>query len=69
MKLGEMNWPDIRDLDKERLVAVYPIASFEQHGHHLPMLTDTIQLDAMVERMNDRNAERMMENLKMISEA
>ena len=45
-------------MDKERVVAVYPIASFEHHGHHLPLLTDTIQLDAMVEGMNDRARER-----------
>ena len=60
MKLGEMNWPDIRDMDKERVVAVYPIASFEQHGHHLPLLTDTMQLDAMVEGMNDRAGDRIV---------
>ncbi len=59
MKLGEMNWPDIRDLDKERLVAVYPIASFEQHGLHLPMLTDTIQLDAMVDAMDLKIGDRI----------
>lgn len=52
MKLGEMNWPDVRNLNKERVVAVYPIASFEQHGLHLPLLTDTIQLDAMVDGMD-----------------
>jgi creatinine amidohydrolase/Fe(II)-dependent formamide hydrolase-like protein len=60
MKLGEMNWPDIRDLDKERLVAVYPIASFEQHGLHLPLLTDTIQLDAMVEDMDAKIGDRVV---------
>ena len=60
MKLGEMNWPDIRDLDKGRLVAVYPIASFEQHGLHLPMLTDTIQLDAMVDAMDAKIGDRIV---------
>ena len=60
MKLGEMNWPDIRDLDKGNLVAVYPIASFEQHGLHLPLLTDTIQLDALVERMDGRLSSRIV---------
>lgn len=60
MKLGEMNWPDIRDMDKERYVAVYPIASFEQHGHHLPLLTDTIQLNAMVEGMEQNVGDRIV---------
>ena len=67
MILGEMNWPDIRDMDKERVVAVYPIASFEHHGHHLPLLTDTIQLDAMVEGMNDRARERRTGRIRCLS--
>ncbi len=54
MKLGEMNWQDIRLLDKERLVAVYPIASFEQHGPHLPLLTDTMETTEMVNRLDQR---------------
>ena len=45
MKLGEMNWPAIRELDKGRVIAVFlMIASFEQHGMHLPLLTDTIEI-------------------------
>ena len=40
MKLGEMTWPEVAALDKSNLVAVYPIAAFEQHGPHLPLSTD-----------------------------
>ncbi len=54
MKLGEMNWPDIQDLDRDRLVAVYPIASFEQHGPHLPLLTDTMETTEIVNRLDQR---------------
>lgn len=60
MKLGEMNWPAIADLDKTRLVAVYPIASFEQHGLHLPLLTDTIQTEAVADALNDRIGDRIV---------
>jgi creatinine amidohydrolase len=41
-------------------VAVYPIASFEQHGHHLPLLTDTLQCDAIVGGMEDRVGDRIV---------
>jgi creatinine amidohydrolase len=52
MKLGEMRWPEIRDLDKSGVVAVFPIASFEQHGHHLPLLTDTLETQGIVDRLD-----------------
>ena len=54
MKLGEMNWPDIKELDREHLVAVYPIAAFEQHSLHLPLLTDTIESEGIVARLDQR---------------
>ena len=54
MKLGEMSWPEVKMLDKSDLVAVYPIAAFEQHGPHLPFLTDTMETDEVIERLNRR---------------
>ncbi len=49
-----MNWPDIQKLDREGLVGVYPIASFEQHGPHLPLLTDTLETAEIVNRLDQR---------------
>jgi creatinine amidohydrolase len=54
MKLGEMTWPELKALDKSNLVPVYPIASFEQHGHHLPFLTDTMETQEIVDRLDQR---------------
>ena len=54
MKLGELTWPEVKELDKEKLVPVYPIASFEQHGPHLPLLTDTLETADIVERLDRR---------------
>ncbi|MBI4530574.1 MAG: creatininase family protein [Candidatus Latescibacteria bacterium] len=54
MKLGELSWPDVAQLDKGRVVAVYPIASFEQHGPHLPFLTDTLEVTEIIERLDQR---------------
>ena len=50
MKLGEMNWPTISELDKGSVVAVFPIAPFEQHGLHLPLLT--IETTGIVDRLD-----------------
>ena len=40
MFLGERNWTEIPDLTDK--VVVVPTGSLEQHGHHLPLLTDTM---------------------------
>ena len=46
---------EARDLDAA--VAVLPIAAVEQHGAHLPLGTDAILADAMVEAVTSRLAE------------
>lgn len=48
MQYGERNWTEIPDLT--RLVAVVPLGSLEQHGHHLPLLTDSMIGDEIVRR-------------------
>jgi creatinine amidohydrolase len=40
MHLGERGWTEI-DAVKDRVV-VLPLGSLEQHGHHLPLLTDSM---------------------------
>ena len=54
MKLGEMTWPDAKALDRSNIVPVYPIASFGQHGPHLPFLTDTLETEEIVKRLERR---------------
>jgi len=36
---GEMTWPEVRDLDKDRVVLI-PVGTLEDHGPHLPIDTD-----------------------------
>jgi creatinine amidohydrolase len=40
MQYGELNWTQIPDLTDR--VVVVPLGSLEQHGHHLPLLTDSM---------------------------
>ena len=40
MQLGQQTWPDAKNLADR--VVVLPLGSLEQHGHHLPLLTDTL---------------------------
>ncbi len=40
MQYGERRWPEIPDLTDK--VVVLPLGSLEQHGPHLPLLTDSL---------------------------
>jgi|WetSurMetagenome_2_1015567.scaffolds.fasta_scaffold122749_1 creatinine amidohydrolase len=53
MYWGEMKGPEIGVLDKD-LIVVIPTASCEQHGQHLPVLTDTLLVSEVVRRVEAR---------------
>src|SRR3954467_1624372 len=40
MQLGERGWTDVEALFDR--VVVLPLGSLEQHGHHLPLFTDSL---------------------------
>jgi creatinine amidohydrolase len=48
MQFGERTWKEIEELTDR--VVVLPLASCEQHGHHLPLLTDTMICQEIVSR-------------------
>ena len=55
--LAHLTWTDVRDLGKVQGVVLLPVGAVEQHGPHLPLITDTLQvtrvLDAALERLPD----------------
>ncbi len=51
MLMWEKTWPEIDNLPKATPVIV-PIAAMEQHGHHLPLFTDSMLLGEVVRRVN-----------------
>ncbi len=51
MRYGDCRWVDIDAMDKDRVVVVCPLAALEQHGHHLPLLTDTYLASEVAERV------------------
>jgi creatinine amidohydrolase len=51
MLYGEHNWTQIPDLADR--VVVLPLGSLEQHGHHLPLLTDTINCAEIARRAEE----------------
>jgi len=51
MKLAELNWLDLEKVSRDTVV-VFPIGAFEQHGPHLPFITDAAEVTAIVERLD-----------------
>lgn len=41
---------DMAAIDKERSVVLLPVAAIEQHGHHLPVGTDSIIMEGLLSR-------------------
>src|SRR5271163_2282808 len=37
-----LTWKQVEALDKQKTLLVLPTAAIEQHGHHLPLATDTL---------------------------
>jgi creatinine amidohydrolase len=42
MNLGFMTWKDVEEYLKKRNDVIIPIGTIEEHGYHLPLLTDSI---------------------------
>lgn len=53
MVLGHATWQEVRDLDRDT-VALLPTGSCEQHGPHLPLLTDTLLASAVAREVEKR---------------
>lgn len=51
--LAHLTWQEVAALPKDPGVVILPIGATEQHGPHLPLLTDTLIADAVVSRMLD----------------
>ncbi len=49
MLLRDMTWPEVKSLDFNKLIVIFPTGSFEQHGPHLPLTTDTDIASAIAE--------------------
>ncbi|QDT54964.1 Creatinine amidohydrolase [Caulifigura coniformis] len=53
MQLAELPWTVVESLDRD-LPVVIPVAALEQHGHHLPLFTDSMLLGEVVRRAAER---------------
>lgn len=51
MQLADLPWPEILSLAPQTTVVI-PVAAVEQHGHHLPVYTDSYLLGEVVKRVS-----------------
>jgi creatinine amidohydrolase len=54
MKLAELHWPEVEKLDREKIVAVVPVGSMEQHGPHLPFQVDVFCASRLAEDLEQK---------------
>lgn len=59
MNLTDLSWPDVAAMGKDTPVVI-PIAALEQHGHHLPVFTDSMLLGEIVRRVSTRLGTRVL---------
>ncbi len=59
MQLTDMTWPQIETLSRD-LPVVIPIAALEQHGHHLPVFTDSLLLGEVIRRVHQELESRIL---------
>jgi creatinine amidohydrolase len=65
MFLAEMTWPAVKALDRN-LPVVIPIAAVEQHGHHLPVYTDSMLLGEVVRRSSGDSGKALFAPLQWL---
>lgn len=59
MKLTDLKWTDVAALPRTCPIVI-PIAALEQHGHHLPVFTDSLLLGEVVRRAEEATQERIL---------
>ncbi|MCC7230957.1 MAG: creatininase family protein [Fimbriimonadaceae bacterium] len=59
MKLAHLTWKDVDVLARD-IVVVIPTGSLEQHGPHLPLMTDTLLATAVAEAAEARLVEEVL---------
>lgn len=52
--LGERSWAEVVGLVEENELVILPVGAVEQHGPHLPLLVDAIQVEAIAHEASRR---------------
>ncbi len=55
--LGNLSWVEAREVIRDLDFVILPTGSFEQHGPHLPLLTDSIRAEEISRRLAEKAGE------------
>ena len=58
MLLQNARWPELKDLASR--IFVVPLGSLEQHGHHLPVFTDSIIISHVAEQVEKLRTDKIV---------
>jgi len=59
MDLTRLTWTDVDALDRDTPVAI-PVAALEQHGHHMPVFTDSLLLGEIMRRTHEELSDEIL---------
>ncbi|MFO1004872.1 MAG: creatininase family protein [Planctomycetaceae bacterium] len=59
MQLTDMTWKAVDSLSRD-IPIVIPVAALEQHGHHMPVFTDSMLLGEVMRRAEARVGDRVL---------
>jgi creatinine amidohydrolase len=60
MLLENLTWPEVKTLKWNRTIVLFPFGSFEQHGPHLPLTTDTDIVTAVARAIEKKRADKIL---------
>jgi creatinine amidohydrolase len=60
MLLENLTWPEVKRLRLAKRIVVLPLGSFEQHGPHLPLTTDTDIVTAVARGLEAKRREKVL---------
>ena len=60
MLLENLSWPEVKRLKLANKVALFPLGSFEQHGPHLPLTTDTDIVTAIARNVEQQRVDKVL---------
>jgi creatinine amidohydrolase len=59
-RYAELTWPEVAEWARRDPVLVMPVATLEDHGHHLPIDTDAVIAETLAARAVERRAGRAL---------
>ncbi|MDB6059325.1 MAG: hypothetical protein JWO95_3169, partial [Verrucomicrobiales bacterium] len=60
MLLENLSWPEVRQLKVANKIVLFPLGSFEQHGLHMPLTTDTDIVTGIARRLEQKRSAKIL---------